>query len=133
MKRKEKKIDTEQESVILNDIEERETIIIEEPRAQEIKQPEIQEKEEKEKKPLINLNLEFLTMLLAIISISLTMFGKLFLVVNVVTAFQVFFWLGAIALISAMVVYIIDMFQTKKFNFTPSFVLLLLAIFVCAV
>ena len=99
----------------------------------QVAQKSMQERVEVEepKKMTINFTFDALIMILSIVSIVFAIFAKLFAVVTVVVAFQVFYWLGAIALFGALAVFAVQMFKDKKASFNPTLVMLVLAVLAC--
>ncbi len=80
------------------------------------------------KKSTFNISLNNLVILLSLVSIALVLFGKLFVVINVAIMFQIFYWVGVIVLMGAMAVYLVQMFKDKKVEFSPTLVVMIIAI-----
>ncbi len=72
-----------------------------------------------------------ISIILNILAIALVLLGRMFAVIGVGIMYQVFFWLGSIALIGALALYFVQILRAKKVVFEPQLIILLVAIVCC--
>lgn len=100
--------------------------------AQKSKQERVKVEEPK-KSFNLNISLDTLGILFSVASIVLLVLAKIFAVISVLVAVQVFYWLGAFALFGALSIFVIQIIKDKKVAFTPSVMMLALAIIGCVI
>lgn len=79
-----------------------------------------------EPKPRFNMSLNTISILLSVAAIVLNLFGQLFTLISSVT-YLVFSWLGTFCLFGTLGLFVYDVIKNKKIEFSPAFILMLIA------
>lgn len=92
----------------------------------------IEEPKDEDVKFTFNTTYTNFTIMLSIVAIAIFILAKLFAISGVPVVYTIFSWIGAVALVAAMAIYILQIVKVKKVVFEPQLVILILAI-VCSV
>lgn len=84
----------------------------------------------KSKGVVVTIKLDIASILLSISSIALLILARLFLIVVVPVMTQILAWIGGVALIVAMALYLVSVIKNKKMSFNASMLAILCALIV---